>query len=136
MAQDKTQPNDQAVEAFIAAVPNEKKRADALVLLEMMQEVTGQEAKMWGPSIIGFGAMHYQYESGREGDTFVVGFSPRKAAISLYVAGGHERYPALMQKLGKHTTGASCIYIKKLADVDPGVLRELIQQAVDSAGAK
>ena len=103
---------------------------DSLVVLKMMEEVTGEPAEMWGTSIVGFGSYHYRYASGREGDMMLTGFAPRKQALTLYIMGGHERYEELMAKLGKHRTGSSCVYINKLADVDLDVLRELIAESV------
>jgi len=99
--------------------------------MEMMAEVTGEPAKMWGPSIIGFGTYHYVYESGREGDTMITGFSPRKAAHSIYLISGVEREAELLAKLGKYKTGKSCLYIKRLTDVDTDVLRELVVASVE-----
>lgn len=130
MADIKTKPTDQSVPAFLDGIEDEKKRADAFALLDMMREVTGTEPKMWGDSIIGFGDLHYHYASGREGDWFVVGFSPRKQNFALYLWGGHGSYPAQMEKLGKYKTGQACIYVKKLADVNQEALRDLLREAV------
>ena len=99
------------------------------MLLQMMREVTGLEPEMWGPSIIGFGDDHYRYESGREGDIFLVGFSPRKQSLSLYLSDGFPEYDALLAALGKHRKGASCLYVNKLADIDLAVLRELVARS-------
>lgn len=129
MAENKTVPTDADVMEFINNVPDARKREDSLAVLEMMREVTGEEAQMWGSSIVGFGSYHYKYASGREGDMCLTGFSPRKQALTLYIMGGFENYDALMAKLGKHTTGAACLYIKRLSDVDIGVLRELVAQS-------
>jgi len=126
----KTKPTQVAPKDFIAAVENEQKRKDAEWVMEMMTEVTGEPAKMWGPSIIGFGTYHYVYASGREGDTMITGFSPRKAAISIYLISGVEREAELLAKLGKYKTGKSCLYIKRLTDVDTDVLRELVMASV------
>ena len=104
---------------------------DSLVMLELMEEVTGEPAEMWGTSIVGFGSYHYRYASGREGDFMLTGFAPRKSALTLYIMGGHERHEALFAKLGKYRTGSSCLYINKLADVDLDVLRELIADSVE-----
>ena len=131
MAENKTQRNDGDVMAYLESVENKRRREDSLVLLKMMEEATGEPAEMWGSSIVGFGSYHYRYESGREGDMMLTGFAPRKASLSLYIMGGHERYEALMAKLGKHRTGSSCVYINKLADVDLDVLRELIVESVE-----
>lgn len=123
----KTQPTRARVADFIATVPDARRRQEAKVVLEMMRSVTGLEPMMWGPSIIGFGSYHYRYESGREGDMCRTGFSPRKAALTLYLMGGSPRYQALLQRLGRYTTSVSCLYIKRLEDVDLGVLEEMIR---------
>lgn len=130
MAQNKTKATGAGVSGFIAAIPDETKRADAETLVKWMKEATGKTAKMWGPSIIGFGSHHYVYESGREGDMPVVGFSPRKPALVLYLSAGEPMAKPLLDKLGKHTMGKGCLYIKKLADVDGAVLKKLIARAV------
>ncbi|MCG8608155.1 DUF1801 domain-containing protein [bacterium] len=130
MAELKTKPTEQSVEAFLNGVSDEQKRADSFAVLKLMQELTGAEPKMWGPSIVGFGSYHYKYASGREGDFFLTGFSPRKRNLSLYIIAGFSRYDALMRKLGKFKTGKSCLYIKKLEDVDRDVLKELIKKSV------
>jgi len=130
MAENKTKATEQSVPAFISALTDETRRADAKALTKMMQSVTGEKPKMWGPSIIGFGSYHYTYESGREGDMPVVGFSPRKAATVVYGAIGFGGADALLATLGKHTTGKGCLYIKKLADVDAKVLETLVSKAV------
>ncbi len=126
MSENKTKPNDESVLAFLNAVEHDQKRADSFEILEMMRELSGEEPKMWGPAIIGFGSYHYKYASGREGDFLRIGFSPRKQNISLYFMTGSERDQHLIKKLGKYKTGKSCLYIKKLADVDQNVLREMI----------
>lgn len=126
MAENKTQKTGASVDVFLASVPNEKRRADGLVLLDIMRDVTGLEPEMWGPSIIGFGEYHYRYESGREGDMPLVGFSPRSKSLSLYVMPDFGEFDDLLSKLGKHRTGVSCLYVNKLDDVDMDVLRELI----------
>ncbi len=126
MSQNKTQPTDENVLAFLNAVEHDQKRADSFEILEMMRELSGEEPKMWGPAIIGFGSYHYKYASGREGDFLRIGFSPRKQNISLYFMTGSERDQNLIKKLGKYKTGKSCLYIKKLADVDRDVLRKMI----------
>ena len=131
MAENKTQRNDGDVVAYLESVSNKRRREDSLVVKEMMEEVTGEPAEMWGTSIVGFGSYHYRYASGREGDFMLTGFAPRKQALTLYIMGGHERYDELMAKLGKHRSGSSCVYISKLADVDLAVLRELIAESVD-----
>lgn len=129
MAQNKTAPTDGSVQAFLQTV-DEKRRADCDALLALMQDVTGEPPVMWGASMIGFGSYHYTYASGREGDSFVVGFAPRKQNLVLYIMAGFEQYDALLARLGKHTTGKACLYIKRLADVDQAVLRELVSQSV------
>ena len=131
MAELKTQKNDQSVTAFLDGVADDKKRADSYAILKLMQEVTGADPHMWGPAIIGFGSYRYKYESGREGDWFLTGFSPRKQNISLYIMSGFRRYEELLNELGKHKTGKSCLYIKKLEDVDLSILRKLIEQSVE-----
>lgn len=121
----KTVPTDASVQAFIDAVAHPTRRADALVLLDMMGRVTGCAPKMWGPSMVGFGQYHYVYDSGREGDMMRIGFSPRKARMVLYILPGFEDNAAILERLGKHKTGRSCLYVNKLADVDLGVLEEI-----------
>ena len=118
MATLKTTPNEANVQAFLDSVEDEKKRQDCFTILELMKKVSGEPPKMWGPSIVGFGTYHYKYDSGREGDMFLTGFSPRKQNLTLYVMAGFSRYEALMARLGKHKTGKSCLYIKKLEEVD------------------
>jgi hypothetical protein len=129
MPENKTKATPASVSEFIAAIGDENKRADAKALAKIMQSATGEKPKLWGPSIIGFGSHHYKYESGREGDMPLAGFSPRKAAMVLYGM-GFEGAEKLLGKLGKHTTGKGCLYIKKLADVDRKVLEELVAKSV------
>jgi Domain of unknown function (DU1801) len=126
----KTKVNDYSVIEFIESVDSPKKREDAYKLLDIFTETTSLEAKMWGPSIIGFGSYHYKYKTGHEGDAPLVGFSPRKAKISLYFAPGDSNREELLSKFGKHTTGAACVYINKVADIDVEVLKDLIKQSV------
>ena len=126
----KTTPNDGSVDAYLHQVENEKKREDSFKILELMQEVTQEEPKMWGGSIVGFGSYHYKYKSGREGDWFLTGFAPRKKNLTLYIMAGFENYDELMRKLGKYKTGKSCLYINKIEDVDTDVLRELVKESV------
>src|SRR5271168_4610649 len=126
MAENKTKPTKLSVAAFIAALADPAKRTDAKVLVKLLQSATGERPKMWGPSIIGFGSYHYRYESGREGDMPLAGFSPRKAAIVLYGLNGFSEAEEWLAKLGKHTGGRGCLYIKKLADVDRKVLETMI----------
>ena len=130
MAELKTKPTTQSPKQFIESIADERKRSDSRVLARMMEEITGSRAKMWGPSIIGFGRWHYKYESGRENDWFAVGFSPRKEALTLYLMAGFDRFPQIMKKLGKFKTSKGCLYIKKLEDVDPTALRDLITESV------
>ena len=130
MSDVKTKVNDASVEEFLNAVAHPVKKADSFILLEMMTEVTGVAPKMWGGSIVGFDSYHYVYASGREGDWPIVGFSPRKQNISLYIMPGFANFDPLLKKLGKHKTSKACLYINKLADIDLDILRELIQQSV------
>ena len=130
MAENKTKATTLSVAAFLETCPDELRRSDAQSLVELMKKVTGDEPIMWGPSIIGFGSFHYLYESGREGDNLIVGFSPRKAANVLYGAIGFEGAEPLLAKVGKHTSGKGCLYIKKLADIDVKVLESLLENAV------
>jgi hypothetical protein len=136
MADNKTKPTKLSVAAFIDALPDETRRADAKALVKLMQSATGEKPKMWGPSIVGFGSYHYTYESGREGDTPLAGFSPRKAATVLYGVTGLSDSDELLAKLGKHTTGGGCLYIKKLADVDRKVLEALVLKSVAARRAR
>lgn len=130
MAEAKTKPTKQSVTAFLNKVSDPTKRADCDTLVELMRKVTGEEPKMWGPSIVGFGSYHYTYASGREGDWPLTGFSPRKDSLVLYIMSGFTRYEGLLAKLGKHKTGKSCLYVKRLADVDRKVLGELVKLSV------
>lgn len=127
----KTKETDNSVIEFIEAVDSPKKREDAYKLLDIFTKTTGYEAKMWGPSIIGFGSYHYKYPTGHEGEAPLVGFSPRKAKISLYFATGDSKREELLKEFGKHTTGKACVYINKVADVDEDVLKVLINQSVE-----
>lgn len=127
----KTKENDNSVIEFIEGVADAKKKEDAYQLLDIFTEVTGFPAKMWGSSIIGFGSYHYKYASGHEGDAPLVGFSPRKAKISLYLAPDDPAREALLGSLGKHTQGKGCVYMNKVSDIDVDVLRELIRQSVE-----
>lgn len=131
MAELKTQPTDESVVAFLNGVSNKKRREDSFKVLALMGEITGEEPIMWGSSIIGFGCYQYKYASGRAGEWFVTGFAPRKQALTLYIMSGFSEYDELLGKLGKHTTGKACLYIKKIEDVDIDVLRELIEKSVD-----
>lgn len=126
MAEQKTKPTAVSVKDYIAEIDDVVKRNDALTLVKLMQEATNEKPRMWGPSIIGFGKVHYKYASGHEGDTARIGFSPRKAAISLYLTCDAKGLAPYLEKLGKHKTGVGCIYIKRLSDVDMKALKELI----------
>lgn len=132
MAEAKTKPTEQSVESFLDKVPDEQVRDDCFSLIKLMKNVTGFPPKMWGPAIVGFGKYHYKYESGHEGDSCLAGFSPRKQNITLYVMPGFSNEsPDLLKKLGKHKAGKGCLYIKKLEDIDTGVLEKLVKQSVD-----
>jgi len=128
----KTRKNDASVAAFLARVGDEGKRADARELAELMERITGEPPRMWGPSIVGFGSYHYRYASGREGDWPLTGFSPRKQALTLYIMAGFKEYDGLLRKLGKHKTGQACLYVRRLADVDRGVLEEIVRRSVET----
>jgi len=134
MAENKTKPTAASVDEFIAQIENPRRRTDALTALKMYQEVTGLPPVMWGPSIIGFGSLHYAYDSGREGDMPAAGFSPRKANMTFYVGDKFDGAEELYAKLGKHKKSVACLYINKLADVDLDVLHEIIarQYRMDS----
>ena len=129
MGELKTKPTDASVEEFIAALPDEQKRRDSEVILRMMQEVTGEPPVLWGSSIIGFGTMHYVYASGHSGDCAPIGFSPRKANISLYFMCNPDLFEDQLVRLGKYSRGKSCLYVKRLSDIDLAVLREMIETA-------
>lgn len=136
MAELKTKPTESSVEEFLNTVSDTQKRKDCLAILDLMQNITQAEPKMWGGSIVGFGNYHYKYESGREGDWFLTGFSPRKQNIALYIMAGFDSYDELMQKLGKYKTGKACLYIKKIEDINLYVLKELIQRSVKHLSEK
>ena len=129
MAENKTKPTKVSPAAFIRQVADERRQKDARELVALMRDVTGHEPKMWGPTIVGFGSYHYTYESGRQGDAPLAGFSPRKAATVIYLAPGVQN-EKLMAKLGKHTAGKACLYVKSLDDVDRRVLRALVEDSV------
>jgi hypothetical protein len=130
VAEPKTKLNNRSVEKFLNGVKDEKKRQDSFAVLALMKEATRAEPRMWGSSIVGFGSYHYKYASGREGDAPLTGFSPRKQSLTLYIMSGFEGYDALLQKLGKYSTGKGCLYIKRLEDVDLPALKKLVQQSV------
>ncbi|MEK6325323.1 MAG: DUF1801 domain-containing protein [Acidobacteriota bacterium] len=130
MAELKTKPNTQSVETFLNGIADEQRRKDCFRVLEIMKAETKAEPAMWGTSIVGFGCYKYKYESGTKGEWFLAGFSPRKRDLTLYIMSGLERYPALLKKLGKHKTGKSCLYIRRLEDVNLPTLKQLIKQSV------
>ena len=134
MAELKTVPTKLSVDKFLRGIADEQKREDCYQILKLMEKATRSKAKMWGTSIVGFGEHHYVYESGREGDWFITGFSPRKQNLTLYMMGGFDQFQDLLPKLGKHSTGKGCLYINKLADVDIKVLKELITKSAKTAG--
>ena len=133
MADLKTVPTKVSVDKFLKGIADEKKRADCYQIVDIMKKATKAEPKMWGTSIVGFGNYHYVYESGREGDWFITGFSPRKQNLTLYMMGGFDQYPDLLEQLGKHSKGKGCLYINRLDDVNIRVLKKLISQLVRSA---
>lgn len=130
MAELKTKENDGDVEAFLSTIEDTRKQADCRKLVTIMQKATGADARMWGDSIVGFGHYHYKYASGREGDWFLTGFSPRKQNLTLYIMAGFEQYEPLLARLGKHTTGKSCLYVKRLSDLDMDALEALVEASV------
>ncbi len=127
MAEQKTKATAVSVDGFLNEVADATQREDAFAVLAMMKEITGLEPKMWGPTIVGFGEYHYKYASGHEGDCCLIGFSPRKGNTSLYFMSGLVRVEAYLRKLGKYKTGKACLYVKRLADIDVAVLREMIE---------
>ncbi len=130
MSELKTKPNKASVSSFLNSIEDPVKRADSKKVAKLMKEITGEAPKMWGGSIVGYGSYHYKYASGREGDWFLAGFSPRKQNLTLYIMGGFKKHVSLMKKLGKHSTGKACLYLKRLEDVDEKVLSELITKSV------
>ena len=136
MADLKTVPTKFSVEKFLKGITDEQKREDCFEIMKMMEKATKCKAKMWGPAIVGFGDYHYVYESGREGDWFIIGFSPRKQNLTLYVMGGFQQFEDLMKKLGKYSVGKGCLYISKLEDVDTRVLKEIITKSVKEAKSR
>ena len=135
MAELKTKKTKASVNAFLDKITDEQRRKDCQVILNLMKQATGEEPKMWGSSIVGFGTYHYRYASGREGDWPIIGFSPRKTDLTLYIMPGLEKFESLMAKLGKYKTGVSCLYIKKLDDVEIPVLKKLIAKSVEKTVA-
>jgi len=130
VAELKTKPTKQSVADFLKKIPDAQRREDCFTVAKLMEEATGDEPKMWGPSIVGFGTFHYKYDSGREGDWLVIGFSPRKGDLTLYLMMGFEKHGELMKQLGKHRTGKSCLYLKKLSDIHLPTLKKLIKASV------
>ena len=130
MAELKTRPTRVSVTEFLAGIDDRQQRADAKKVAAMMRRATGKRAKMWGASIVGYGSYHYKYASGRDGDFMITGFSPRKQALTVYIMPGFSSFKKLMEKLGKYKTGKSCLYIKRLSDVDEKVLEKLIVESV------
>jgi predicted CopG family antitoxin len=136
MAENKTKPTKASVSGFLKKLPEKDRREDCLKVLEIMKGVTGEEPEMWGSSIVGFGRYRYKYESGTKGEWMITGFSPRKTDLTLYIMPGFESVSDLMARLGKHKTGKSCLYIKKLADVDLSVLRKIVEKSVKGMASK
>jgi Domain of unknown function (DU1801) len=130
MAEPKTKPTAASVKDFLNEISDEERRKDCFAVAKIMEEITGDKPKMWGPSIVGFGTYHYKYDSGREGDWPVAAFSPRKRDLTLYIMMGFDKYPELMEKLGKHSTSKSCLYIKRLSDIHVPTLKKLIKASV------
>jgi len=130
MAELKTKMNKASVSEFLNTIEDDTLRKDCKEIAKIMKEVTKENPKMWGTSIVGYGSYHYKYASGREGDWFVTGFSPRKQNITLYIMSGFDRYKELLKKLGRHATGKSCLYIKRLEDVNKKILKELVKESV------
>ncbi len=130
MSELKTKETNKSVTRFLGTIADETKRNDCLELLAMMEEITNSKAKMWGDTIVGFGNYHYKYASGREGDWFVTGFSPRKQNLTIYIMPGFSNYETLMTKIGKHKTSKSCLYVKRLDDLDRKILKRLVAQSV------
>lgn len=131
MAELKTKQTDESVEEFLNSIADEKRRRECYTVLELMKQVTGLEPKMWGSSIVGLGSYHYKYASGREGDSPLTGFSPRKQNLTLYIMPGFDEYGQLLNGLGKHKTGKACLYINKIEDIDLSVLKDLIERSVE-----
>ena len=129
MSELKTQQTNQSVDEFLLTIPDEQKRRDCATLLELMQEATGSKPVMWSSGIVGFGTYRYRYANGRSGEWLLTGFAPRKQNITLYIMAGFEQYNDLMQRLGTYKTGKSCLYIKRLADVDVAVLKQLVVES-------
>ena len=131
MAKNKTMPTGASVDDYLSQVQPDKKRADSIVLKDMMVRASGYPPRMWGDSIVGFGTYHYKYESGREGDHLITGFAPRKSNLVVYIMPGFSDFADLLDRLGKHKTSSSCLYINKLGDIDLDVLEKMVRQSVD-----
>lgn len=130
MAELKTKKNENSVHDFLNAIDNEQRKSDCFELLEIMKNLTGEEAAMWGESMVGFGSYHYKYKSGREGDWFLTGFSPRKQNLTIYIMSGFEPFSAKINELGKYKTSSSCLYVKKLEDIDKKQLQHIVKKSV------
>jgi hypothetical protein len=134
MTPNKTVPRDDDVDAFLAAIPDEARRAECRTVASLMHQITGVEPRMWGAGMVGFGTYRYRYDSGREGEWFLTGFAPRKKELTVYVLPGLEGFGEILARLGRHRTGKSCLYLRSLDDVDAGVLEELIRAGVEAMG--
>ena len=130
MAELKTKPTQASVKEFLNQIPDKERRDDCFAVAKIMEEITGDKPKMWGPSIVGFGTYHYKYDSGREADWMLTGFSPRKKDLTLYIMMGFEKHADLMKQLGKHSKSKSCLYIKRLSDIHVPTLKKLIKSSV------
>ena len=135
MAEAKTKPTKQSVTEFLNKIPDAQRRADCLALAKIMEEITGTKPQMWGPSMVGFGSYHYKYASGHEGDCFMTGFASRKQDLTLYITMGFEKYGELMKQLGKHRRSKSCLYIKRLSDIDVPTLKKLLKASLKDLAA-
>lgn len=136
MAENKTQPTQESVAKFLNSIEDEQKRRDAKKIDRLFREISGEKPTMWGPSIIGYGTYHYKYASGREGDFMRLGFSPRVQSLTLYIMPGFRKYEKLLAGLGKHKIGKSCLYVKRLDDIDLDVLRALAEESWDEMNRK
>ena len=136
MSKLKTSPNESDVQQYLNSVEDEQKRKDCFTLLKMMKSLTGNPPKMWGNSIVGFGSYHYKYDSGRAGDWFLCGFAPRKQNLTMYIMSGFKKQETLLKKLGKYKTGKSCLYVKKLEDIDQAVLKQMIITSINYLAEK
>ena len=137
MAEAKTKPTNESVTGFLNKIPDAERREDCFAIAKIMEEITGEKPKMWGPSIVGFGTYHYKYASGHEGDWPVIAFSPRKQDLTLYLSlNGYDKFGALMDQLGKHKTGKSCLYIKRLSDIHVPTLKKLIKTSIKDLRAE